>query len=914
MTKPVPWSEVFCGRQHELELLDQAWEAVGGESPVPQVVALVGDSGLGKTRIVQEFFSRLSTKVDGEGADGYWPDRLARENENLRINPDPADCNGDRPMRFLWWAVRMPDPTGRNAARGGVASSVDVLRAHLEPFAAARVRAALRKQIVRDIGFDVATEVANTFSFGLVGIARAVYGHAQSAWKNETGSRIQIGPQAHLQSSQTSLKDTIVDDFRTLFSERGDKAARLPAILFVDDAQWAHLDPLTLDTVSELIALARAEGWPLLTVVTYWEREWREHCAGADETLAAKLAADGERPDLHVAMLRPELDLGAMVAAGLPGTTHEQRSLILEKAGGNPRLLDEILRHLLRRPRHFLNRDPARALTPAAESDLATREFDLHDLIYQRLSSADLDTRMSLGLASAQGTRFCKRLLSSPGPEADGEISLEAGLEKAIDPYAMIQLVQDGIGEFAQRIYWEVAREQANDLMDVAEVEDALREALRRHDDLKQSFFADFSHEEKLLACRLATSLFSDSDEGDDLARRLRSLWYLAMTAARLNDVQAFVRDAGALVDCARANFALGGELEVVNLTPVIDRALGLNALEIADALLDLDERDVRRAGGEDVDVRRRILDIRKAQLAVYRQGGAARDEAVATLRRWFGGPDDIATPDASCAFVELAKLLVFDLPYSLGVADVDRLEGLLHALHPHTARLVPDDLDLLIAGLLLLRLEGASLTEARMLADDYEALWMRLVRQAPDLDDVPPDACGRWPQTLTESPRHWLASVLERIREAEDDRFLGSLSRRAALFRQLPVAAAHFDFRANFGPDRVIYFYAIDAQKAFPDELIYLPEIDACLICFSGARIIVAERFEILGNLKEVGAVGYVLWDDSSKQKFIDGKIVPVRTLTVNDMLSDPAYRSSAPAPVEPSAAEVLDFPTGKP
>ena len=131
-TGAAPWAGMFCGREKELETLMAAYRRVeAGEGP--EVMVVLGESGLGKTRLVQEFFARLSQDVDSGGDGGYWPDRLVREVNNLKINPDPADCNPSRvaDMRFLWWGIRMLDRSGHNAGMGGFGDSVSFLRAHL---------------------------------------------------------------------------------------------------------------------------------------------------------------------------------------------------------------------------------------------------------------------------------------------------------------------------------------------------------------------------------------------------------------------------------------------------------------------------------------------------------------------------------------------------------------------------------------------------------------------------------------------------------------------------------------------------------------------------------------------------------------------------------------------------------------
>lgn len=121
------WQEKFVGRDDDLDILRGAWEeAKSGE---PRVVALVAESGFGKTRLAQEFFNYLSVAEDNFGSGGYWPDKLLRKEDNLCVNPEPSDCGIESDtMPFLWWGMRISDRGQRNATalRGRVHENLRV--------------------------------------------------------------------------------------------------------------------------------------------------------------------------------------------------------------------------------------------------------------------------------------------------------------------------------------------------------------------------------------------------------------------------------------------------------------------------------------------------------------------------------------------------------------------------------------------------------------------------------------------------------------------------------------------------------------------------------------------------------------------------------------------------------------------
>jgi len=108
---------VFVGRSSEMACLRQAFEAVkSGQGP--RLVVLQGESGVGKTRIIQEFFHALSTQYDAAEPGGFWPDRLGRHDESLRVDPEFPRCDNDAVMPFLWTAIGFSDPGQRNSSSG----------------------------------------------------------------------------------------------------------------------------------------------------------------------------------------------------------------------------------------------------------------------------------------------------------------------------------------------------------------------------------------------------------------------------------------------------------------------------------------------------------------------------------------------------------------------------------------------------------------------------------------------------------------------------------------------------------------------------------------------------------------------------------------------------------------------------
>src|SRR5690606_232360 len=77
------WRDLFCGRGAELTHLREAYEAVASGYGARFVVVL-GDRGMGKTRLVREFYSYLTRECD---PDGYWPEASLFQGRNLLVGP-----------------------------------------------------------------------------------------------------------------------------------------------------------------------------------------------------------------------------------------------------------------------------------------------------------------------------------------------------------------------------------------------------------------------------------------------------------------------------------------------------------------------------------------------------------------------------------------------------------------------------------------------------------------------------------------------------------------------------------------------------------------------------------------------------------------------------------------------------------
>ena len=471
------WRDIFCGRTAELDAMERAYcDVVAGHGP--RCVVVLGDRGMGKTRLVQELYRILTTRYD---PDDYWPDASLFRGNNLRVAPDPRDDPitaahfnafelGERRLPFLWWGFRLADPEDRNAVKADLASHRRFLTPYLAPLMYARRMREVdeaRLDNLKEVGKSGALKAIEAIpvlgwlvSLGIEATERLSTEAKHRKEKGRIAAERAAARVAQLEREEArdAVDATLADLAAILGPEQG--LGAIPVVVFVDDAQFARDggDESTLKLLAELWFRARAQRWPLLLVASHWAVDWELDQVQTDQSFArtfARLMASAD-PGWQPVQLGKEPTLLGLIQSGLPGLPAEDQRLLLDKADGNPQLLIEIV-DLVRRSPAWLT--DTGALTPYARTDIGTRHLDLHQLIVKRIESdaTPANTRNAIVLSSVQGIEFLCALTEIAG-EALGLGAVAPGLEEARKPHRYIADTAQGIAAFVQRAYFEAAR------------------------------------------------------------------------------------------------------------------------------------------------------------------------------------------------------------------------------------------------------------------------------------------------------------------------------------------------------------------------------------------------------------------------------------------------------------------------
>jgi len=335
----------MVGRDAELRTLMGLCEAV--RAGLGRVVTLVGEPGLGKTRLVSEWKAAVSS-------------------EDM-TNP-PLWAEG----RSLSYGQGLPYHLLINVLRSffGITDGIDGQQAH----------AMIRERIQGFFGdemMEVYPYIGDLLSIDLEDDARKL---------------------VSLPDPQT-LQNQYFQAIRRLFVAM---AARQPLVIVLEDLHWA--DPSSVDLLVRLLSITTTSSI-LICLVTRNERD----SSGWRLVNAAREMMGGSLRELTLAPLS-EKDSRQMVAnlLKIEALSERVRKIILKKSEGNPFFVEEVIRMLI--DRDVIVRDNG-GWVLAQDIDEMEIPDNLQALLTARIDRLPGDAKMVLRVASVIGRKFPVRIL-----------------------------------------------------------------------------------------------------------------------------------------------------------------------------------------------------------------------------------------------------------------------------------------------------------------------------------------------------------------------------------------------------------------------------------------------------------------------------------------------------------------------
>ena len=421
------------------------------------MAVVIAESGIGKSRLVQALYQQLTTDLIWDPPEvNYWPDAFMDAGVQLRVTPNMAGHVAQGPPRFAWLGARFHSTDIRNLSerrssltelRHSIMTHAEILRAHGSAWADATGR--IKHAIARDSVGETISQVADAaVPFGGL-LAKLVAGGVKLV-RDRTAERKSV------EDASDKASKTLVDDVEESMRSLLDGKGGLPSILWLDDAQW--IDAETQELLYRVWRIARERGWPLLVVVTHWERPWRE----------LRRQPDGERglvsfegqPGVSIIELQDaEPDaLRSYLMLQMPGLTPDQQSLMLEKAAGNFLTMVENVGQLLRVPANFVERRTSGALCPAGERVVREWQSERHKRVEQNFTGLAPEVQDLLGWSSHLGMSFLHEVVEDFADQVAGHPRAAALLQECVDPLVILGRPNDLLREFRDRAFHDVAK------------------------------------------------------------------------------------------------------------------------------------------------------------------------------------------------------------------------------------------------------------------------------------------------------------------------------------------------------------------------------------------------------------------------------------------------------------------------
>jgi tetratricopeptide (TPR) repeat protein len=432
----------FYGRQHELRQIRSIWEEVS-TTRSPHVLTIVAETGLGKSRLVQELYHTLTTDQHWDPSlFNYWPDAFQSPGSQLQVNPDFSQHHPNGPPMFLWLGMRWGDQHERNLPSSlALPTLLEQMNIHarlftdLLPFWQRSINT-LHTTIHEQLNMEKLVELAMD---RFVPFGDIIFGIGKTLTKSILADSARSYAESSVQVSK-SLNEHLLVLFRQLCTGINP----IPIILWLDDAQW--MDHESEQFCHTLFQAAHDGNWPIFIIATHWPREWHE-----------RTQTDFLRLHDHVELNKAtNNDLLAYLQERLPGLTSAQYQLIVDKSDGNFLTLSENVGQLLTTKRYFVNNDPRAALTATGVQNISTWQSQRQQRIEQRFDEFNDDVKDLLARASQLGSLFLVTVLRQFALQRQID-DAETVIQQCITPLTVVTERSPHFHEFRDRGYFLVA-------------------------------------------------------------------------------------------------------------------------------------------------------------------------------------------------------------------------------------------------------------------------------------------------------------------------------------------------------------------------------------------------------------------------------------------------------------------------
>lgn len=467
----------FYGRENELEALRKEYKKVNNGCTI--LITIIGDTGLGKTRIVQEFYNYLSEKED---LNNYWPKKVDESTNSMNIVPNFISLHKalSDEMTYLWLGLRCSNPSLRNSMIKGE-SALNPLRKqiglHLVSFYEKEEKKMKRTGISKGLLSIIANfafpgggpvvlkaigEVVSNIDTGL-----STYDSIKSIVNNINEDGISDSTKVINNQQYNSLVEQSIEVFSIVLS--GNKGVnKVPILLVIDDIHWA--DDNTISFIEKLIIKGNENEWPLMILTTSWETELKKQRTEDTENVESygsmlkKIEKSGyEHTEINLLPLADQY-IDNIIKENIKKADKDVIEVLRDSSSGDLELLFESFRRIKETP-GYIKTDGTLAVD---STKLKFKSYKKKEIIRERLQELGIELLTISSWGSIQGRMFTKEYINRCIIKCNEFARIDKEVfERLQDPenIAMIEkCVLGEIAEYKREIYYEISKEISDDL------------------------------------------------------------------------------------------------------------------------------------------------------------------------------------------------------------------------------------------------------------------------------------------------------------------------------------------------------------------------------------------------------------------------------------------------------------------
>ena len=470
MNKEQFWLNDLLGREDDIAYLYEEYENVK-KSKQPRFISLLGERGVGKTRLIRAFYEDLRIKEDKID---YWPEHFQGNYVQLDLNPDYSshsfkDNINQKDTSFYWWGVgftSLDDSDRVQQSQCSLLQSSGFLAIH---FSFLREKELLNQD--KKEALDLVGDTLLEFISGLIPGAGFIKSLIQKYIKNIEHKKETAKIKEATQEVGGLKKQKRLDDRENIFKGIGALLEDgIPMVLILDDLHW--IDRESTDIIYELFKIAEERNWPLMFLSTCWTAEWYSSIENKNCHLGKLIIKLSDTTNVGI-IKRDIMNISEsdkILQQGLPGLPQKQQDIITEKLGADLFALNELIEYLRGNKKLFEEKNINNQLTQTGIDTITNYKYPRLNIIEARFKGFQDELQELLSYASVQGINFIEELLNDMINKED-----KLTKSKEEDPRRLLEIAKNHYmfikntfqyAHFVEPVNYKVAHNYINQIPD----------------------------------------------------------------------------------------------------------------------------------------------------------------------------------------------------------------------------------------------------------------------------------------------------------------------------------------------------------------------------------------------------------------------------------------------------------------